>query len=174
MSLTTLFLLAFTAFLVAMALLAFGLWLAVYRRDRRGKPDTSAPPAHMLTSARSSAGPVAEHGELTTLPLAESLSPLPYVAQDADEPASPPVPLVEARVTPPRALTLADQIEEILQVLVARQSPPLAEELHMINGQDGSLEIHLGNRVYHNVEDLPPGHAKELLQAAVAHWNTGK
>ncbi len=174
MSLTTLFLLAFTAFLVAMALLAFGLWLAVYRRDRLGKPDTSAPPADTPISARGSAKPVAKHEELPALPLAESLIPLPHVAWDASEPESPPVPLVEAGVMPPRALTLADQIEEILQVLVARQSPPLAEELHVIDGQDGSLEIHLGSRVYRNVEDLPPGHAKELLQAAVAHWNADK
>lgn len=174
MSLTTVFLLAFAAFLAAMALLAFGLWLAVYRRDRLGKPDTSAPLADTPISTVSSAGPVAEHGELTALSPAESLMPLPHVAWDADEPESPPVPLVEARAMPPRALTLADQIEEILQGLVARQSPPLAEELHVINGQDGGLEIHLGNRVYHNVEDLPPGHVKELLQAAVAHWNAGK
>jgi len=174
MSLTTLFLLAFTAFLVAIMLLAFGLWLAVYRRDRLGKSDTSAPRAHTPISTGSSAGSVANYGEVTSLPLAEGMSPLPPVAWDADEPASPPVPLVEAGAMPPEAPTLADQIEEILQALVARQLPPPAEELHVINGLDGGLEIHLGSRVYHSMEDLPPGPAKELLQAAVAHWNAGK
>ncbi|MEI6044229.1 MAG: hypothetical protein WCS37_07540 [Chloroflexota bacterium] len=75
---------------------------------------------------------------------------------------------------PIQPFSLASGIEMILQRLInqelARQPGSITEPVHVVNGPEGFLQIHVGVRVYESVGEVPPGHILDLLQQAVAEW----
>jgi len=75
---------------------------------------------------------------------------------------------------PVPAFNLAAGIEGILQNLIAERnytSPGyISEEVHVIGGAEGELQILVGKRVFGAVSEVPPGHIRELLDEAVTRW----
>jgi hypothetical protein len=72
------------------------------------------------------------------------------------------------------AFNLAAGIEGILQSLIiernSRSPGYISEEVHVIGGANGDLQILVGKRVFSAVSEVPPGHIRELLNEAVARW----
>lgn|GEM_PF-1896748 len=70
--------------------------------------------------------------------------------------------------------SLAAGIESVLQQLIAQENTLLpgsiTEQVHVVSGADGELQIHVGTRVYSAVGDVPPGRIRELLQTSVERW----
>ncbi len=70
--------------------------------------------------------------------------------------------------------SLAAGIESILQQLITQENTLLPgvinEQVHVVSGADGDLQIHVGTKVYSAVGDVPPGRIRELLQTAVERW----
>ncbi len=72
------------------------------------------------------------------------------------------------------AFSLAGGVEAALQRLVAQelaqQPGSIIEPIHVVDGPEGELQIHVGARMYSSVGDVPPGQVRELLQQAVDEW----
>jgi hypothetical protein len=75
---------------------------------------------------------------------------------------------------PVQLLSLAGGVEINLQRLLGqelvRQPGSITEPVHVVDGPDGDLQIHVGRQVYSSVGEVPPGRILELLQQAVAEW----
>jgi hypothetical protein len=75
---------------------------------------------------------------------------------------------------PVELFSLATGIESIVQRMIAeenmRQPGTITTPVHVVDGPDGALEIHVGSQIYGSVGEVPPGPVLNLLQRAVAEW----
>lgn len=71
--------------------------------------------------------------------------------------------------------SLAGNIDLILQRKLpqARAKNPGAfpEQIRVVGGPEGELQIIVGQHVFQSVNDIPPGPIRELLQQSVAEWS---
>jgi hypothetical protein len=68
------------------------------------------------------------------------------------------------------SMSFIDEIEEILQGYITNLSTPLPYDVHVLTGEDGTLQIKVGGSVYSSPDQVPETEARELIKAAVAEW----
>lgn len=93
----------------------------------------------------------------------------------AAAPAAPPRPGLVARLTgqpgAPPDISLADEVDAVLQRLLDRAGSDLIEQLYITGRADGGILIHLGDQTFTSIEEMPPGPAQEMIRQAVTLWN---
>ena len=74
-----------------------------------------------------------------------------------------------------RVNSLAGNIDLILQRKLpqARAQFPgqFPEQIRVVGGPEGELQIVVGQHVFQSVNDVPPGPIRDLLQQSVAEWS---
>jgi hypothetical protein len=137
-----------------------------------GAPMAAAVPAPSVPAAAPEAQPPA--------PLAPS--PLPPPAP-ATRPADPPPlrmpsmnPFKQAMVlrdlekaAPPPPKPIAEQIDDVLQVLVV-VTPYAQRGLHVRSGPRGNAIFELDGRSFHSIDDIPEAEAQAIFRDAVKRW----
>ncbi len=68
------------------------------------------------------------------------------------------------------APSFIDQIEAILQERIQNLDAPLGCEVHVQAGEEGVLEIQVGDDLYDSPPQVPDPEIRALIQAAVAEW----
>jgi hypothetical protein len=63
-----------------------------------------------------------------------------------------------------------DEIEAILQGLIAERTAPLARAVHVSVGPEDRLQIEVGSEVYGSADEVPDPEVQALIRAAVAEW----
>jgi hypothetical protein len=70
----------------------------------------------------------------------------------------------------PSPTSFVDEIEEILQGYIQNLPAPLPATVHVLTGDDGTLQIRVGIHTYGNPDEVPDPQIKQLIKAAVAEW----
>lgn len=70
---------------------------------------------------------------------------------------------------PSQPKSLVEQIDEVLQEMLA-QSPLPAGEIHLAENADLGLEVRLGSQYYDGIEAVPDENARQIIRAAIAEW----
>jgi hypothetical protein len=65
-----------------------------------------------------------------------------------------------------------DEIEEILQAAIQRRSAPLRVEVHVTTGPNNTLQIEVGHEKYSSPAEVPDPEVRQMIQAAVAEWES--
>lgn len=84
-------------------------------------------------------------------------------------PAFAPEPAVVAAVEKPRATTMIGQIDEILQEMLAL-SPMAGRTVHITQEPSLGVTVWVDTNRYQGIDAVPDPQVKELIRAAVKHW----
>ncbi len=79
---------------------------------------------------------------------------------------------VTTEPTPQRSMI--DEIEDILQQLIARAPSPLGREIHVRTGPDGAIQLDVDGVIYNSADEVPDVVARELIKAAVRQWEKSR
>lgn len=96
---------------------------------------------------------------------AEQSPPAVEEAPQPDHRVSPPA---AAGVSSPASLSLIDEIDDILQSILA--DDPDAPAVVLRQAPDGGMRINVEGRIYDDVDDVQDPKVREALQAAVERW----
>ncbi len=66
--------------------------------------------------------------------------------------------------------SMLDEIEEILQQLIAKAPSPLGREIHVRTGPSGAIQLDVDGVLYDSADEVPDVIARELIKTAVRHW----
>jgi hypothetical protein len=78
-----------------------------------------------------------------------------------------------ASVPLPNPSSFVDEIEEILQGLIAQHQAPLSDEVHVSIGSENRLQVNVGGKMYNSASEVPDSEIRTLIQAAVYQWEQG-
>jgi hypothetical protein len=63
-----------------------------------------------------------------------------------------------------------NEIEAILQGSIQRLAAPPSSEVHVLTGENGALQIEVGNAVYGSPDEVPDPQIRQMIKDAVAEW----
>jgi hypothetical protein len=67
-------------------------------------------------------------------------------------------------------LTMADQIEEILQRRLMTQPQFASRSIHILSNPDGSVRVEVDNQTYNGIGDVVEPEIKDFLQDVIREW----
>jgi len=77
--------------------------------------------------------------------------------------------LIRTPTVPGSPHTFIEQVDQIVQRRLA-QSQISGQSVHLRGQTDGSLEIEVGGKIYHNLKEIDDIAVRNLIQAAVDEW----
>lgn len=113
----------------------------------------SSPTAVAASSASPSASGVSTRAAVTA-------------AQESAEPASP----EESAAAIYKQLSMAEQIEEIMQGLLVQRPDMAQRDLHIRQAMDGGVRIEVDGQAYDGVGELTDPDVRAVIQAAIQEW----
>lgn len=106
-------------------------------------------------------------------PGAQSPTPPPFPTETPDKPS---IGGFFGRAFKPRTTaptprrSMIEEIEDILQQLIAKAPSPLGREIHVRTGLHGAIQLDVDGVIYHSADEVPDVVARELIKAAVRQW----
>jgi hypothetical protein len=136
-------------------------------------PAPAAPPAPMPVAPAPNPAPASS---LPSTPIVPAASPAPRPSEPPPLRVPSMNPFKQALVlrdleknVPPPPKPIAEQIDDVLQVLVV-VTPYAQRGLHVRSGPRGNAVFQLDGKDYHSVDDVPDPAAQEIFRDAVKRW----
>lgn len=104
----------------------------------------------------------------TTMPATSASAPVP--GSEVVTSGSTPTDLAGEAAALLAPLSMAEQIDEVLQGLLARQPDLAGRSIHIRNAMDGGVRIEVDGRSFDGVGDITDAEARSVIQAAIQEW----
>lgn len=132
---------------------------------QRQIPATEKQPPSRLTSSSKRAE---EEIKLPPQPSSTKLPGKPSIGGFFSQALKPPPEVGET------SRSFIDEIEGILQELIARAPEPLGRTIHVRAGPTGALQIEVDGKFFDHADEIPDPVARELIKLAVKRWEKGR